>query len=224
MIYYERFGSILKIFGKMRNAYVMTPQFVASTLIMTITVGIASLIGFTLYENGEYIEPRSLVLKEALEKYMVGSDSPDFAFLVQDVEEVLFVRAGEEILYRNIDQKTFSERYMEDDYYRETIGNYQFYFDVKDVRKIRALIHIMIFTIIVLTVVLIATLFRRLLNKHVTSVLNVMIKGFTIENYSTPVRIKRGKEQYETYQLANQYNKKWLAIKKKILEIKRRKQ
>jgi hypothetical protein len=219
-----RFLRILKVLGKTKNSYAMTPKFVALVLIIAIAICVVSLIGFEIFENGRFITPRSLVVRDLVKEFMEQSESQDFSSLIEGRKEVLFVTTDTgEVVYRNIDPATFTQRYLDRDYFRETIGGYQFYFDNMDVRKLYALIHILIFSIIVLMVIFLSTVFRRAFNKHVTSVLNAMIKGFTKEGEITPIRIKKGREDYEAYRLADQYNRKWLAVKGRILEIRRQK-
>jgi hypothetical protein len=67
------------------------------------------------------------------------------------------------------------------------------------------------------------TIYRRFFNRHIASATNVMYRGFRTTDYSTPVRIQNNRMEFEIYQLADQYNKKWLPIKRRIIEIKREK-
>jgi hypothetical protein len=68
------------------------------------------------------------------------------------------------------------------------------------------------------------TVYRRFFNRHIASPVNVMFRGFKTSEYSTPVRIQEKRTDFEIYQLAEQYNKKWLLIKRRIMEIKREKE
>jgi hypothetical protein len=49
-----------------------------------------------------------------------------------------------------------------------------------------------------------------------------MLRGFQTTSYSTPVRIKKNAE-FEINQLADEYNRKWLPVKSKIIELKAKK-
>lgn len=65
------------------------------------------------------------------------------------------------------------------------------------------------------------TFFRSFFKKHVAAVLEPMLRGFKTAEDSTEVRIDGSKSSFETYQIADQYNRKWLPLKRKILEAKR---
>jgi hypothetical protein len=71
------------------------------------------------------------------------------------------------------------------------------------------------------TFLLAATFFRYSFKKHVAAVLEPMLRGFRTAEYLTEVRIDGTKSGFETYQIADQYNRKWLPVKRKILEAKR---
>ncbi len=51
-----------------------------------------------------------------------------------------------------------------------------------------------------------------------------MLRGFRTTGYSTPVRVVENKKDFEIYELAEQYNKKWLPIKRRIIELKQQKE
>ena len=65
-------------------------------------------------------------------------------------------------------------------------------------------------------------------NLHVLAVKRtvggMMLRGFKTIDYSTPVRVQDNRRDFEIYQLAEQYNKKWLPIKRRIIEIKKSKE
>jgi hypothetical protein len=82
----------------------------------------------------------------------------------------------------------------------------------------------MVFDIIIAVIIVMTTIYRRYFNRHIASPVNVMFKGFKTTDYSTPVRIQENRKDLEMYQLAEQYNTKWLPIKRRIMEIKREKE
>jgi hypothetical protein len=76
-------------------------------------------------------------------------------------------------------------------------------------------------SIILGTFLLSLTFFRYFFKRHVTGIIEPMLRGFKTAEYSTAVRIDEGRSGFETYQIADQYNRKWLPVKRKILEAKR---
>ena len=66
------------------------------------------------------------------------------------------------------------------------------------------------------------TFYKVSFKRHVSEVLRVMIRGFKTADYSVAARIDENKAGFETYTLADQYNRKWLPLKRKILEAKKR--
>lgn len=215
-----RFVRVLKLFGKVKSPYVMTPRYVSGVLVMVIAANVAALIGFTYFENGAYLAPQARKTRELLERYVDRAEHPDLVPLVQGDDSVLFVKSQDRILYTNIAPEEFDRRFLGNDYFTSIIGGYLFYFSNKDANKAYALVNLVVFSAVILAVVLVTTLFRRSFNRHVAGVLSVMIRGFRSAGYSTPVRVAPGKELLESYRLGEQYNRKWLPLKQRILEIK----
>jgi len=217
-----RFIRTLKIFGKMKNRYTMTPKFITSVLSITISLSVIALMGFTFVENGSVIQSRSAEMQTVLQSYMEKTGSNDFETIIGDSNTVLFVKKDDKIVYSRINQSVFQENFLNDDFFIKNIHGYDFYFNNKDKKRTYSLINMMVFSLIIAVIIAIATLYRRLFNRHIASVTTVMLRGFKTASYSTPVRIKKGKSDYEIYQLAEQYNNKWLPIKRRIIEIKRK--
>ncbi|MFW6181917.1 MAG: ion transporter, partial [Spirochaetota bacterium] len=216
-----RFVRVLKLFGKVKSPYVMTPRYVSGVLVMVIAANVAALVGFTYYENGAFLVPQAHKTRELVERYMsLDQEAPDPIPLVQGDESVLFVKYRDEVLHANIEQEEFSRRFLGSDYYTADIGGYLFFFTIKDAKTAYALVHLALFGAVLITVLLVTTLYRSSFNRHVAGVLGVMIRGFRSTGYSTPVRVPPGKAQYESYRLGEQYNRKWLPLKQRILEIK----
>jgi hypothetical protein len=227
-----RFIRVLKLFGKTKTPRVMTTRYVSLALILAISTQVAALAGFTLFENGRYIRPQALKTSEILQREL-GAIEPgqendngpavqQFVPLIRGDRSVLFVRYRDDVVFTNIKQATFSEQYMGSDFFTERISGYQFFFNNKDVKKAYALIHLLVFSGVILNVVAIATVFRSAFNRHVTGVLSMMIRGFRRSRDTTPVRIPGRKRLFETYRLAEQYNRKWLPVKERIRKIKER--
>jgi hypothetical protein len=74
---------------------------------------------------------------------------------------------------------------------------------------------------ILVALVLSVTSLRSFFRRHLTLVLGPVLRGFRSAEYSTPLRIDEKWADLETYRIADQYNRKWLPLKRKILEAKR---
>ena len=81
--------------------------------------------------------------------------------------------------------------------------------------------NITFYSIIIGIIIGFTVIYRRFFNRHISEVVRVMLKGYKTEDYSTPVRIDKKRKDFETYLVADQYNRKWLPLKRKIIEIKR---
>jgi hypothetical protein len=218
-----RFIRAMKLFGRVRPRYEMTPRYIGSVLIIVITITVAALIGFDYLENSEVIQPRAMEVKKILEPSLAAGNPEELQLLFGESRSILFIEGEGETILRNIDPVQFKATYFNDDYYVEEISGYSVYFDNKDVKRVHAIIHMLIFNIIIATIIAITTIYRRFFNRHIASATNVMVKGFKTADYSTPVRIQERRMDFEIYQLANQYNRKWLPIKRRIIELKREK-
>jgi hypothetical protein len=141
--------------------------------------------------------------------------------LLQGTDSVLFIYKNNEVVFKSITNLDFEKTFFNDDYFINRIGEYDVYFSNKDLKKTNAFINLLAFTMIIGIIIVATTIYKRFFNKHISGVIGVMLKGFKSADYSTPVRINERKWDFETYQLADQYNKKWLPIKRKIVEIKR---
>jgi hypothetical protein len=217
-----RFMRILKIFGKMKNNNVMTPHFIKKGAILIVSIVVASLVGFSFVEGGSLFQSRSRVTRTLLKNYVENTESHNFNDFLRGSETVLFIKKDNEIVYRNISSLFFKNNFYYDDYFRTSVKDYEIYLNVKDVNKATSIIYMLSFAIIAGTLTAISTLYRRYFNKHLVSVIKVMLKGFTSANYLTPVRLNRNKGDFEIYKVAHQYNKKWLPLKRKIIDIKKR--
>jgi len=219
-----RFIRAMKLFGKVKTRYVMTPRYVAVPIVIVIAIAVVALMGFTYLENERIIQPRAEEVKHIVSAYVAMEDMEDFHHLFDGADSLLMVESHGDTIYRNIDQQVFEETYLNDDFYTEEVGEYVLYLDNKDVKRSHALINMMVFDIIIAAIIFMTTVYRRFFNRHIASPVNVMFRGFKTSEYSTPVRIHENRTDFESYQLAEQYNKKWLLIKRRILEIKREKE
>lgn len=219
-----RFMRTLKIFGKVRMIYRMTPAMIAIVLTITISICVGSLAGFTYFERGRLIRPESMVLRGIVHHYLEKNDISAISELMRDSSAVIFIKKGTETIYKGIDEEFFQKNFFSDDFLTENFKNYTIYMNNKDAKRSYAMIHMMVFAIIIGAIIGMVTIFRFIFNRHITNVIMVMLRGFQSGRYSTPVRIVRRMEDYEIYRLADQYNRKWLPIKSRILELKQKKQ
>jgi len=221
-----RFIRAMKLFGKVKTRYLMTPKYVAAPIIIVIAISVTALFGFSFLENGKVIQPKADEVSRILSTFVAMEDDADadFNLLFADAGSLLMVQSDGNTIYRNIDRGMFKEQYLNDDYYNVEVGPYVLYLDNKDVKRTHALINMMVFGIIIAFIIIMTTLYRRYFNRHIASPVNVMYKGFNTIDYSTPVRIQENRKDFEMYQLAEQYNKKWLPIKRRIIELKRDKE
>ncbi len=217
-----RFLRTLKIFGKLRKKYTMTPIFISRVLTIAISVIVASIIGFFFIDNGNVIQSKSVEVQNILNNYMRGETAHNFDKIIGGSESVLYIMIGERIVYRGIDDTAFQENYFNDDYYKRNLGGYEVFFNNKDSKRIHAFINMLMFATIIGIIIFVVILYRRFFNRHIARTALVMLKGFKTIEYSTPVRIAEKNDEFEIYQLANQYNRKWLPIKSRIVELKKK--
>ena len=214
----------MKLFGKIKTRYLMTPRYVAGPIIIVIAISVAALFGFSFLENEQVIQPKAEEVSRILSSFVAMEDDADFDLLFSDADSLLMIQSDGKTVYRNIESGIFEELYLNDDYYNVEVGPYVLYLDNKDVKRTHALINMMVFDIIIAFIIIMTTLYRRFFNRHIASPVNVMYRGFNTKDYSTPVRIQENRKDFEMYQLAEQYNKKWLPIKRRIIDIKREKE
>ncbi len=216
-----RFLRVLKILGKTRIRYIMTPRYISAVLVIVIIICVGAFTGFYVVDNNTVIQPAAAVM----EKILVHSPElfQELIPVFGQTGTVLIVKKNGEELYRAIDRESFKNLYMGDDFYTRTIGDYEVIFNNMDSKRMHALIHMMILAIIIGVIIGITTIYRGFFNRHIATVVSVMLHGFSTEKYSTPVRIRRSRADFETYRLAEQYNKKWLPIKRRLIELKKRK-
>jgi len=88
-------------------------------------------------------------------------------------------------------------------------------------QRTEAYIDMLAFSVILGTFLLMLTFYRSFFKRHVTGILEPVLRGFKTAEYSTAVRIDEKRSDFETYRLADQYNRKWLPVKRKILDAKR---
>jgi hypothetical protein len=218
-----RFIRAMKLFGKVKTRYVMTPRYVGAPILIVITVSIAVLIGVTYFEDQRIIKPRAEELRSVLAPTVELEEPENFHLFFSGSESLLFIEADGETVFRNIEAEAFEIGYFNDDYYTVQMGDYTVYLDRKDVKRTYAMINMMVFDIIIASIILITLIYRPFFNRHIASATSVMLRGFKTTDYSTPVRVQENRREFEIYQLAEQYNKKWLPIKRRIIEIKRAK-
>jgi hypothetical protein len=217
-----RFIRTLKIFGKIKTKHIMTPKYVSRVVSLSITIIVLSLIGFTFVNRGTVVQSKSRVAEKLIHNYVMSSTEHNFKDILNGVDSVLFIEKENETVYSTLTRLSFQDNYFNDDYYRTRIQGYDVYFSNKDMKKTNAFINLLAYSMIIGIIIIISTIFRRFFNKHISGVLGVMLKGYKTTEYLTPVRINGKRRDFETYQLADQYNRKWLPVKRKILEIKQR--
>jgi hypothetical protein len=215
-----RFVRALKIFGKLRQKYILTSKYVARVVSLAVLIIVLALIGFAFVERSEVLQSKSGETEKLLANYLEENPAPDFEALLHGSETVLFIEQEAAPVYRRISEGDFKKYYLIDDYKVARIAGYSVYFSRKDLQKTRSFINLLAFSMIIGIIIILSTLYRLSFNRHISGLIMVMLRGFRSAEYSTPVRIARKKMELETYQLAEQYNKKWLPVKRKLLEIK----
>jgi hypothetical protein len=219
-----RFIRAMKLFGKVKARYLMTPKYVAAPIIIAIAISVTALFGFSFLENEKVIQPRAEEVSRILNAFVALEDDADFTLLFSDTDSLLMIQSDGKTVFEGMDRTMFAEQYLNDDYYNVEVGKYVLFLDNKDVKRTHALVNMLVFDIIIAFIIVMTTLYRRYFNRHIASPINVMYRGFNTKDYSTPVRIQDNRKEFELYQLAEQYNKKWLPIKRRIIEIKREKE
>ncbi len=215
-----RFVRALKIFGKLRQKHILTSKYVARMVSLAVLIIVLALIGFAFVERGEVLQSGSEETEKLLTNYLEENPEPDFEALLHGSETVLFIEQETTPVYSRVSERDFKKYYLTDDYTVSRISGYSVYFSRKDLQKTRSFINLLAFSMIIGIIIVASTLYRLYFNRHISGIVMVMLRGFRSAEYSTPVRIARKKMEFETYQLAEQYNRKWLPVKRKILEIK----
>jgi hypothetical protein len=218
-----RFLRTLKLFGKTRPRYIMTSRYVSRVLVIVIAVMILTLIGFSFLDGGKVIQSRSLETQRLVENYIKSEETPRFDLVLSGSDSVLFIEREREVLYQGIDREEFDRRFFDDDFSTSSINGYEVTFSTRDRTRLHAFINLLVYTMIVATIIAVSILFRGFFNKHISNSVGVMLKGFKTQAYSTPVRVRKQAYDLEIYQLADQYNRKWLSVKRRIVEIKQSK-
>ena len=217
-----RFLRTLKIFYRFRKRYVMTSKYISGIAGIVIAVVLVSIIGFSFIDKGKVITSNSKTMENVLSSYLsiTKGKRVNFKPLLKNIDSVLFIKDNKEIIYQRISLSDFNRSFFNDDYYKRKIGKYIVYFNNKDKKRILSFINMIAYSIILGIILLLALPYRHLFNKHITSIISTMLRGFKRSFYMTPVRIDTKRLYLESYQLAQQYNKKWLPIKRRLLELK----
>jgi hypothetical protein len=218
-----RFLRTLKLFGKTKPKYVMSSRYVARVLVLSTSIMILTLIGFSFLDNGKVIRSKSLEVKKIMENYIHNDEHPRVDLIMSGADSVLFVEHEREVLYQGINREQFEAHFFEGDFFTSSINGYEVTFNTKDRTRLQAFVNLLVYTMIIATIIAVAIFFRRFFNRHIATSVDVMLKGFSTQEYSTPVRIRKQAYDLEIYQLADQYNRKWLPIKRRIVEIKQSK-
>jgi len=218
-----RFLRTLKIFYRFKKRYIMTSKYISGAAGITIAVVLLTLIGFSFIDNGNVISSQSKAVSNILSSYISSGKKADFETLLKNSDSVLFIKDSKKIIYQKISLSEFNNSYLSDDYYKKNFKNYMVYFNNKDKKRLVSFINMIAYTIIIGIIVLLGLPYRYLFNKHITSITSTMLKGFKISSYMTPVRIDEKRLSLESYQLAQKYNKKWLPIKRRLLELQAKK-
>lgn len=216
-----RFLRPLKLFGKIKRKYMMSSIFLSRAISISITVIILSLIGFSFLDRGNVVQSKSAGSQILLENYIKSSSTHNYEELLKGSESVLFIKKGTETVYKSLSDRDFHDNYFNDDFYTKRINSYEIYFNNKDAKRIHSFINMTVFSIIIGIIVGFSTFYRRFFNRHISGVAHVILRGFKTADYSTAVRIDINKKDFEIYQIADQYNRKWLPIKRRIIEIKK---
>ena len=112
--------------------------------------------------------------------------------------------------------------YRKDDYFISHAGDYEIYLQTKDLKNIYSFINLLAIAMILGVFIIIVTHFRSYFNEHYSESVAVMLRGYTSSSFLGNAPMKKKKKELEIYRLTKQYNKKWLPLKKKIIEIKER--
>jgi hypothetical protein len=217
-----RYIRTLKLVGKTKRQFIMTARYISRLLTIVISLIVLSLIGFSFVDNGKVIASKSQETRTLLSNYIESQDEYSFDTLLKGTKSVLFIKSGRDVLYRGIDDTVFKKRFMGDDSYRSMVGSYEITFSNKDRKKINAFINMLAYSMIIAIIIAIVTLYRKYFNRYISGTVFVMLRGFQSTSYSTPVRIKKNAD-FEINQLADQYNRKWLPVKSRIIELKAKK-
>jgi hypothetical protein len=217
-----RYIRTLKLVGKTKRQFIITARHVSRILSIVITFIVLSLIGFSYIDSGKVITSKSQETRTLLSNYIESQDEYGFDTLLKGSDSVLYIKSGRDVLYRGIGDTVFKKRFMGDDSYRSMVGKYEVTFSDKDRKKTNSFINMLAYSMIIAIIISIATIYRRFFNLYISRPIFVMLRGFQSASYSTPVRIKKNAD-FETTQLADQYNRKWLPVKRRIIELKAKK-
>ncbi|MBN2322957.1 MAG: hypothetical protein JXQ30_04420 [Spirochaetes bacterium] len=215
-----RFLRTLKLFGKTRPRYIMTSRYVARALVIVTSVMILSLIGFTYVDNGNVMGSKSEETARILQNYVSNEKEPRFDRLLTGGDSILFIEHEGGLVYQGVSKGEFEDYFFDDDYFKRSIDGYEVTFSLRDRTRLHSFVNLLVYTMIIGAILLLTTLYRGHFNRHISNNVGVMLKGFKTEAYSTPVRIAKRSSDLEIYDLADQYNRKWLQVKRRIVEIR----
>jgi hypothetical protein len=218
-----RFLRVLKFFDKIKEKYAMTPVFIKKAAVIVVVIAVVSLVGFSFVEEGWIMQSRSIEVSIILRNYIEGEDTPgNFNNLLRGTDSVLFIKEGDQTIYRSISGIFFENSYVAEDFFVSRAGEFEIYFDSKDAARFHAFINMLVLSMILGVIIVLSTFYRKVFSRHISEVLLTMVRGFKKARYLKMASMPKEKKEYEIYQLSHQYNIKWLPVKKKILEIKKR--
>jgi len=215
----------LKFLGRVKKRYFMTPRYIARAITLSTGALILILMGFSYSFSERVFSPEAKEINNMLASYIKNYpeiETGDVLInLASGSDKVLMIEWSGEIIYKKQGLESIEDNFMPYEYTSQVIGDYKIYYSLLDTSVGLSYVNLLVFSGIILIIILFSTLYRAFFNKHITKPATCMLRGFKTISFNTATPIHERFSDFEIYKLAEQYNKKWLPLKKRLLELKR---
>jgi hypothetical protein len=216
---------ILKIFGKIKNAESKMAQrhiTVIATVVCSALLLMIMVLGFLGYPGIDNAKDHmETMYKREINLYvnntMTSGEQTVFEQLKKAYKNdkyLLKIKAGDKV-FRNISEQKFKNQYYFDEVEVFSVGKIKVWLSVQHIRTIESKQNILFFSLIIFVIIAIMIIYSKHFVQTVSDVVHVMNRGMEERNYFLEAKISEHYEQDEIFQLAKNYNEKWLTIKVK---------
>ncbi len=220
-----------------RHIAVISTISIMSVIIVFAVVTVTGVLGFTSWEK-QQIRLYSQLFKN-LETItgQLPSDDPSAEKTVKDTIGKLFYQLGPEdsqilqIYYKeSLILSQYTEDYLEKTFhylpdksallkfgdihtYRIQSGDFILYLNLYPLYEEKARVHIFLFIMIVVVIFAMMTIYTRHFVQSISDPIHIMDKGFSDPNFNLEVKIQKAFAEDEIFDLAEEFNEKWLPKK-----------
>jgi hypothetical protein len=218
-----RFLRIIKIFRKIKNvSSPMAQRHVASITAISVTVIVASLLFFTLFSSTAEIGGLDTAFSQQ-QKAVAGhladrTDSPsDFVLALNTLKDtqpnLLIVKFRGQTLFSRYSNNYYTQYFAPGDYSYLFSGELELFFDQLDYVSQLSRESILFFLIVVLVVLAYLLIYSPHFALTVTDPIHVMRRGLEEADYNLEVKVPGRYRHDDVFELAEQYNRKYLPLK-----------